>query len=268
MRLIHSDMINKFLFLTLPVILIFSACQEEIDLKLKDEEPRIVIEGNLSDEVRNQVVRISKTIPFTNDNEFNGFSGAKVILTTEDGFKINFREQRPGIYLSPPLAGIPGLKYQLHVTADGKDYSATSVMPEPVVLDSVTFDKITFLGNSNIYPVANYRDPISLQNQYLFLLKMNNKVMESIVTEDRFNNGNLIKDVLLYELEDYLPGDSLEVEMQCIDRNVFKYYFAIKQVSGQNGPPVAPENPISNFNNGALGIFSAHTSSRVKVVFR
>lgn len=257
-----------FLFRTLCLSLILSSCQEEIDLELNNSDPLIVIEGSISNQLQPQVVKVSKTISFSDKNHFSGFSGAQVILKTEEGGEVPFIEDQRGIYISPEFEGIPGHQYQLDVKVDGKVYSATSVMPKPVVLDSVTFERLTFLGNSNIYPVANYKDPVSAQNQYFFVLRMNDQIVDNIVVEDRFNNGNNISDILLYELEDYASGDSLVVDMQCIDRNVFKYYYSIDQISGQNGPPVAPANPVSNFSNGALGIFNAHTSSRVTVVFR
>jgi hypothetical protein len=39
------------------------------------------------------------------------------------------------------------------------------------------------------------------------------------------------------------------------------------QISGNpNFQTASPANPVSNFDNGALGYFSAHTVSRVKLV--
>ena len=247
---------------------LFSSCEKVIDLNLKNTEAVIVIEGNISDQTENQFVRISKTIPFTESNTFNGFNGAKVTVTPPSGIPINYTEVSSGLYRSQRLKGTPGQTYKLEVLADGKLYTASSTMPFPVVPDSVGFKKLSFFGNANIYPTVYYKDPSGVQNQYRYLLKINNKPQADIVFEDRFNDGNPISDVIIYDGDDIKSGDKIDIEMQSIDRNVFKYYFAISQIGGNGGPPVAPSNPDSNISNGALGIFSAYTKSTISIVLK
>jgi hypothetical protein len=54
--------------------------------------------------------------------------------------------------------------------------------------------------------------------------------------------------------------------MNCVDKNVYDYFFTLSGVTGNNGFQTAtPANPVSNISNGALGYFSAHTTQRVKV---
>ncbi|SDM22614.1 protein of unknown function [Daejeonella rubra] len=249
-------------------LFLLSSCEKVVDLDLSNAEPVIVIEGNISDQTENQFVRISKTIPFTESNSFNGYTGAKVTVTTPSGILINFAEVSKGLYRSQRFRGTPGQTYKLEVLADGKLYTASSTMPYPVGPDSVGFKKLSFFGNSNIYPTVYYKDPAGVQNQYRYLLKINSKSQTDIVFEDRFNDGNAVSDVIIYDGDDIKSGDIIDIEMQTIDRNVFKYYFAISQIGGNGGPPVAPANPDSNFNNGALGIFSAYTKSTISIVLK
>lgn len=256
-----------FLFSTFSSLL-FSSCEKVIDVKLNNTDPILVIEGGLSNQIENQFVKISKTIPFTQSNTFNAYSGAEVVIISRSGERVIFKEMEPGIYQSTRVAGRPGNRYTLEVKADGKTYTAVSEMPFPVKLDSLTYKKISFFGEDNTFAVANYTDPATSQNQYRYILKANNKVVEDLVTEDRFNNGNNIADLLFYNLDDLKSTDNFVVDMQGIDRNVYKYLFAIRQINGEGGPPVAPANPVSNFNNGALGIFSAYTSSKIAVTIR
>lgn len=255
----------KGLLLLIIGLFLLSSCEEIIDLDLKNAEPVIVIEGNVNDQFENQYVRISKTIPFTTSNTFNGFKGAKVTLSTAGSASINFPEISDGIYKSSAFKGVPGKTYKLEVLADGKVYSATSTMPFPVVPDSIGFKKLNFFGNKNIFPTVFYKDPVNIQNQYRYILEINDKFQSDIVFEDRFNDGNEVSDVIIYDGDDIKSGDTIDIEMQSIDRNVFKYYFAISQIGGNGGPPVAPANPDSNFSNGALGIFSAYTRSTITV---
>jgi len=141
-------------------------------------------------------------------------------------------------------------------------------MPAKVMLDSLSFRQFDFFGTTNTYIAVNYNDPRDVQNQYRYILRIKGTVEKDVVNEDRFNNGNKVSDVIFKDLGDLVSGDSLHVEFQCVDRNVYRYFYSLGQNSGEAGPPVSPANPVSNFNNGALGVFNAYTSSKRTAVIR
>ncbi|MFA6945972.1 MAG: DUF4249 domain-containing protein [Pedobacter sp.] len=267
-QLISLEGFFQILLLSAGLVL-FSSCEKVIDLELKNAEPLIVIEGTISNQSENHFVRISKTIPFDKPGTFNGFKGAQVTLTSSAGLLQPFTEISDGVYRSLRFRGTPGITYTLEVLAEGKIYTAKSTMPYPVSPDSIGFKTLSFFGNSNIYPTIYYRDPPRIQNQYRYILKINGKLQGDVVFEDRFNDGNSVSDVVIYDGEDDIrPGDIIDIEMQCIDRNVFKYFFSLSQINGNGGPPVAPSNPDSNFSNGALGIFNACTKSNKTIILK
>jgi hypothetical protein len=244
------------------IITFLSSCEKVIDLELKDSEPVVVIYGDINDQTDNQYVRISRTYSFTEPNKFNAVTGARVIVTTQAGSVINYSEITPGVYQSPKFRGRTGVSYTLDVTVDGKKFTAVSTMPQKVILDSLNFREVSFFGNNSLHLVANFLDPKDIQNQYRYVLSVKSKVVEDVVSEDRFNDGNTVANTIYHELNDLEPGDDIELDLQCIDRNVYRYYYAFGQNLGEGGPPVAPANPPSNISNGALGIFSVHTSSK------
>jgi len=253
---------SKLIYIFSIALITLLGCEKVIDLELRDAEPVIVIYADINDQQENQYVRISRTYSFTEPNKFNFVTGAKVIVTTQTGSVINYSEISPGVYQSPRFRGRAGVKYSLDVTVDGTKYNAVSIMPEKVSLDSLNFREVSFFGNSATHLVANFIDPVGVQNQYRYLLSIKGKVVEDVVSEDRFNDGNKVANTIYHELDDLEPGDSIELDLQCIDRNVYRYYYAFGQNSGEGGPPIAPANPPSNISNGALGIFSVHTSSK------
>ncbi len=261
---------NSRLFICLiPALIILSSCEKVIDLELKNADPIIVIEGTVSNQSESHLVKISKTISFDQSSGFKGVKGAQVSLKSSAGLSVAFTEFTEGVYRSPRFRGTPGLTYTLDVLLEGKTYSAQSTMPLPVIPDSIGFKTLSFFGNSNIYPVVYYKDPPKIQNQYRYILKINGKLQSDLVFEDRFNDGNAVSDIIFYDGgDDIKPGDIVDIEMQSIDRNVFKYFFALSQIDGNGGPPVAPANPVSNFNNGALGIFNACTKSTKTVILK
>lgn len=258
--------VRYLLLVVLPFIL--TSCEKVIDPDLKNTEPVFVIEGNISDLLENHVVKVTKTIPFDKANVFTSIKGAKVVLTSSTGQTVTFPEVADGSYRSPRFRGVAGVTYNLRVTVEGKTFEASSTMPKPVKADSLGFRKITIFKDSNIYPVVYYTDPRDTQNQYRFIMRINNKQIIEHVSEDRFNNGNTTSDLITFDGDGLVTGDKIDLEMQCIDRNVFKYYYSISQVDGEGGPPVAPANPDSNFSNGALGIFSAHSKSVYSITFK
>lgn len=260
--------IKNKVFALLAACLLFSACEKIIDLKLDNANPLLVIDGGINDQNENQQVKISRTYNFTEPNKFNGVSGAKVVLTRPNGSTVNYTEVSPGIYQTVKMRGVPGSKYILNVTLEGKTYTASSTMPGRVTLDSLTFKEFNFFGTQNTYVAVNYNDPAGVDNQYRYILKVKGKIEEDMVNEDRFNNGNKVSDVIFYEIEDLKAGEVIDVEFQCIDRNVYRYFYSLGQNNGRGGPPVAPSNPVSNFDNGVLGVFNAHTSSRRSVVIK
>ncbi|MEJ7559500.1 MAG: DUF4249 domain-containing protein [Pedobacter sp.] len=252
----------KFLTIAMTCLLPLAGCEKVIELEFKDSEPVIVVYGDISDLSDNQYVRISRTYQFTESNKFNAVTGARVIVTTQTGSVINYSEISPGVYQSPRFRGRAGVQYTLDVSVEGKKYSAMSTMPDKVVLDSLNFREVSFFGSNSTHIVANFKDPVGVQNQYRYVLSVKSKIVEDLVSEDRFNDGNEVANTIYHELNDLEPGDEIELDLQCVDRNVYRYYYAFGQNSGEGGPPVAPANPPSNISNGALGIFSVHTSSK------
>lgn len=262
-------LLNIPLIASLATLLLFAGCEKIITLDLEDGGPKVVIDAGLSDQGEIQIVKVSKTYSFSEPNKFNGAVGAKVVLTSNTGNVVNYTEVAPGIYHSPRIRGRSTITYTLTVTLEGQTYKAVSRMPDKVHLDSLTFKEYTFFGERSKYVAAHFLDPEGVQNQYRYILKARAQLEEDVVSEDRFNDGNEVANTIFYELDDLIPGDQVDVELQCIDRNVYRYFYSLAQNLGSGGgPPVAPANPPSNFDNGALGVFNAYTSSRKSVVLQ
>jgi len=263
-----QDMKFKYglLFMAM-VLLLVSACQKVIDLKLDNSAPQLVIEGNLTDQIGAQVVTISKSVSFSAADNFPPVSGATVSISDSTGIPNTLTETVPGTYVIFPYQGFYGRTYTLTVKVNGITYKASSTMPLPVQLDSLTA-KEDDLGKKDLRTiVVNYQDPPKVPNQYRFVLTINQNEVNTIFTnDDSFTDGRYVREELFQTGTDIHHGDTARVEMQCIDKNVYKYWFSLSQQQN-NGPGggITPSNPPSNFNNGALGYFSAHTVSNAAI---
>lgn len=251
------------IFFAITTSVFFSACEKVIDLDLKNTKPVIVIEANVNDNFSQQVVKVTQTKPFTEDNTIVPISDAVITLkdlTDNRTYSFSLADNK-GTYLSTNFRGKPGNTYELSVSANNQVYTAKSTMPKKVLLDSISVAEVTFFGETNKYIKVHYADPAGYENQYRYLLTVNQKPAKGyFVDSDRFNNGKYVSNTLFDSDMDLKSGDEIKVEFQCIDMNIYRYFFAISQIGGNGGPPTAPSNPDSNFNNGALGYFNAHTT--------
>jgi Domain of unknown function (DUF4249) len=246
------------------------ACKKVVQVDLNNAAPQIVIEGEITNGASPYQVKISKTVNFSATNSFPPVSGASVQVTdSNNGFVYSFIETNPGIYLANNFTGVAQHTYQLSVLAEGKTYTASSTMPAPVHLDSISLiQDLGFNNKPTINAVTNFQDPPGVNNYYQFLEFVNNvQVPDIFVFEDRLSDGKYIRNTLRNDTARLHMNDTLVVKMYCVDRNIYNYFFTLFQVSGNNSfQSTSPANPISNISNEALGYFSAHTISVKQIV--
>lgn len=251
-------------------IMALISCKRNIDIHVRNSvPPSIVIEGNITNLFSLQVVTISKSIPYNSVNTFPPVSKA-VVTISGNGQSYELAEGRPaGQYTIANVQGQIGQSYQLTVRI-GKDtvYTATSVMPKLVPLDSLGVTTLS-VGSKTVRTVsAFYRDPAGEQNQYRFIMYVNNvQVSNVFVMDDSHTDGRIVNEMLYQNNIDLKSGDKVDVEMQCIDKPMYNYWYTLSQQGGsEQSSSAAPSNPTSNISNGALGYFSAHTTERKSLV--
>ncbi len=247
---------------------IFTSCEKVIDVTVKDSKPQIVIEANIVNDSAACFVSITKTVNFSNDNNFPGVEGASVILCDNLGNTETLQMQSSGIYKSSSLFGVEGRTYSMNIIAEGKKYYATSTMPYQTNLDTITVDSISFGGKISKQVTPHYTDPLNIKNYYHFRIFVNSKMDKNVLVDnDNYTDGRMVAFPLSNELK-INSADSVRIEMQCIDKSVYLYYFSLSQ--SLNGPNStgAPANPVSNFSGGCLGYFSAHTRSSKSIIIQ
>lgn len=255
--------INK-IFLYLLVITTFSSCQKVIKINLNGSSPKFVIIGNVTDEPGPYTIKITKSVNFDQDNVFPGVHNAVVYITDQTlNITDTLSEISGGNYQTHFLSGVSGHTYQLYVTSDNNVFTSSSIMPARVPLDSIYTQKSLFGSGTDVVPI--YKDPVGVGNQYHIILKIKDSISSVAVYihDDALQDGNLVSEALMNSI-DIHSGDSVMVELQCIDKNVFQYYTDLSATIQQNS--AAPSNPQSNITGGALGYFSAHTSSRKSII--
>lgn len=261
-------------------ILGFSSCEDVIELDLTEVPPQVVIEGFLTDQEGPYIVKISKTADFYDPNSFPPQENAVVRIFDDQGNMDTLTETSPGVYETTTIQGERGITYTLEVQLDGVTYTATSKMPEQLIpLDSITtsFEEESLFFDEGYYATAFFNDPPDIKNYYRLQVLVNGEVYffidlddeEAIPQEDinfwlqndKFTDGNLQD----YEFPHTLKlGDTVEVSLAHLERSTFDYYRTLVDVIDGGG--VAPSNPITNLQGGALGYFGAFSVTGNSVV--
>ena len=258
--ILNSRNIKKY---SLPAVICFSlmaiGCQKVINIDLNSASPAIVIVGNINDQPGPYTVTISQTVNFSDPNSFPSVSGAFVTIADNAGTTDTLVETSPGTYHTKKITGVPGRTYTLTVTSNGQTYTSTSTMPQVVPFDTLRVVQRDGFRDTALYPQVGFQDPATGSNYYRFVETRNDSLKANIfVIDDEFSSGLYLSFTLRSDTGLAL-GDSVKVEMQCIDKGTYQYLSTFYVASGSS-VDVTPSNPISSFSNNALGYFSAHTS--------
>lgn len=248
-----------------------TSCMKIVNIDLNAADPKVIIEGNITDQTDGYSIKISKTVNFSEANNFPPVKGAVVTITDNAGVVQTLTESTAGLYTLKNSKGVSGKTYTLKIVAEGKTYTASSTMPKVVDLFGLEIELSPFNQASStdkfydIYPL--FIDPAADKNNYAFSVFSKGKKEKgfSNVINDNLFNGSYNPFPLNVSDLKLKPTDTVTVEMRCIDKPVYDYYYSLGQISGA-GDSATPANPVSNISGGALGYFSAHTVRKATVI--
>lgn len=249
------------------------SCTEVIDLDINSSHPQLVVEASMGLNQRAKVV-LMRSIGLDENIELPFEVGAEVTLTDDAGITEMLTEVSPGIYFSQIMHGNVGTNYTLNIKTDSEVVIASSKMPEQVKIDSLTVRNTIYPGGNSpigdqtapFYEIlVKYKDPQAQSNFYRFLVFVNGVVVSrNSISNDRLSNGNEIETFLVVYDPELKAGDTISVEMQCIEKSVYEYFSSIGSMGGPNSS--SPANPYTNLNGAILGYFSAYTTESVNYI--
>jgi hypothetical protein len=263
--------------LILAASILFASCEKVIEVDLNAVEPKIVIEGKISDDATELVtVRVSKTVNFDESNTFPAVSNAVVIINDQTANMTDtLKETNKGIYQSTKIKGIEGHLYNMTIKAENNTFTATTQLPKKVDFDNIEMRTQAFFGNTDYQIIPKFIDPKGIGNNYRFVLSINDKVKNDIfVLNDELSDGNVNGRPLFRQRssdsrENIKIGDRIGLEMHCIDKEVYEYF---NSLAGEGGGPgfgsSTPANPVTNIKGGALGYFAAYTKQKKSVIVK
>lgn len=245
----------------------FSGCEDVVNVNLKTEKPKLVIEASINWDKgtagNNQKIRISTTTNYYSD-AIPTVSGAIVTIKNSENTVFDFIEiQKTGIYICTDFVPLLNETYTLTVTSNGQTYTATETLKSVAAIDHIVQNNQGGIVGTNIEVRTFYDDPSNQENYYLYKYNYSNKIkVDYYVDEDTFFQGNTFFSVS--QNDKLAIGDKVEISHFGISKQYYNYMKILLSIAGNNGggpfqsPPVSLKGNIINttdFNNNALGYF-------------
>lgn len=251
---------------------LLTSCEDVIEVELDYMKPKLVIEGVITDDDNQCIIKLSKTTDYFNHNANPAVSDAVITLTDNTGTVVEFNEVEPGNYLGENVHAKSSMDYTLSIFSEGKLYMAEANIPQRVTIDSLTchYNPESILYEVGYVVSCHFSDPEESRNYYRLKTYNINDKSKARYSKDLYNddvkNGNNV--VLTWSYDVYQQSDTVVVELYSLDEKTYDYYKTLFPISGGSEMMsfTTPANPNTNLSNGALGYFGAYTISRDTII--
>lgn len=256
--------------------MVFTSCDDVVNIDLKDNPPKLVIEALINWEKETtgneQTIFLRESTSFFKEEIINA-TGATVSVTHENGSVFNFTETNPGEYNTTEFIPEIDATYTLSITYKNEEYTAVEKMI-PVVPIKRVDQRIEDIADEEIPVVVFYfDDPETDKNFYLVNYLPDFQEKKSFgFGRDEFQDGNEIEIILDSEyiipdsdeeIRDFASGDIIEIKLFGISRQFHDYFNILaEQAEPNTGPfslaPAAANGNcinITNPQNRPLGYF-------------
>lgn len=283
-------------FLWVLCLIIFNSCEKNIDFKLEDSAPTLVVEASIENEKPPQVILTKSTSyysqispellseSFVHNAEVYISNGTVTHKLKEyaDPFFGNLNLYHYGIDSADLITAFNGefnTTYNLRIVSEGKEYLSTTTIPSLTWYpDSIFFKPVPFEPDTNVRAMfAHATEPAGLGNYMRYFTKINNEPffpgVPNSVYSDQIIDGTTYtiqvepgrnRNVSADPNENKKPlkvSDTLTLKFCNIDRASYNFWNTWEFAYQAIGNPFSqPNKVIGNISNGALGAFCGYAA--------
>lgn len=284
------------------ILLTFTGCEKDINLSINNQAPVLVVDAQIENG-KAPLVALSTSLnffstispaelaaSFVHDAHVTLGDGSKTVtlkeytVTDSAGFKVYYYSVNP----SNPDSVITGMlntNYQLNITtADGKQYSSTTMIP-PIakVIDSLWWKPApNNPDTSRCVMWGRFSDPKGFGNYIRYFTRVNSQQFlpgQNSVFDDQFTDGSTydLSFEMGYDKNTIDPnrddigfahrGDTVTVKFCNIDKASYDFWRTWEfSYQSYNNPFSSPVKVIGNISNGALGAFTGYAAMYKTVI--
>jgi Domain of unknown function (DUF4249) len=271
------NLISKICLLAVTII-IFSACEKETNLDLKNASPKLIVEGNIllgiDTIINQQEIKLSLSANYT--DKISPLPVIDATVKVNDGAITHlYNHIGNGIYRGSFIASA-NKTYKLIINYDGDEYNATEILKVGGAgISSLTVNYFpSALGSpEGNFITINTIDPANERNFYLWQLYINEKQMINpspgniyrAIQKDDFFNGQPLINYLPFDNFPVVTGDTARMQQLNISEQMYNYYYSIFNLTASSPvsgdvPPGKIRGNVLNLNKSeknALGYFGA-----------
>ena len=224
-------------------ILMLSGCTEQFILQTENFEDAIVVEATLTNELKQQEIKISHTYKLEATTPIIE-TGAQVYVTDSDGNQYDFEENGDLYQSTLPFKAEPGKAYRLNITTqNGKTYQSSSeVLTTENPMQEVTPTVMQKDGQRGVGIVVNCYDPSNSSKYYRYDYVETYKIIapqwdndKTILTQDSNGTGILIVPRTEETQTCYSTVSSTDIiQTSTNDLSEDRVNFAMRFISNQN----------------------------------
>ncbi len=260
-----KNIIHFLIFLI--IIIPLQGCEKEIDIKYKDIDPILVIEGQLTQNGAN--VRLTYTTPMDEPMNVTPITDADVFLKDlTDGTLLQLHTSESGTFTSES-PGIVGHNYELSVIRGNSHYCAECEMAGYAKILNVEFNWIKMpYDDVAVLQVTFLDNPLTSGECYWVRLYRNGEAYMWNLITDVYSKEGVINEVFMTSRKDLdeeddatalRDGDVVTASVSVISREMYDYLEAVS--SDSNGPAMYG-------GDFCLGYFLATQISEESIVFK
>jgi hypothetical protein len=167
-------------------VLTVSACTKEIDLKVKNFAPQLVVNSILMED---SIIRIhlSKTQKITATSDILNVEDAVVQLYSNGGQFMGGMNYDGNGYYSHTLTAVPEMDYKIEIYTDDLECEARDTVPKTIVINSVDTANTLFIEGKNFFQITmSFEDDVSAKNYY--------SIRAELLVKEYIMNGSVKED--------------------------------------------------------------------------
>ncbi|MFI1773257.1 DUF4249 domain-containing protein [Thalassobellus citreus] len=228
---------NSYFKLTILLfVLVFTSCEDVIDVDVQEAPSRLVIEASLDWEKgttgNNQTIKLSKSTPYFDANTNVSVTNASVKVTNDDSAQeFVFTHQANGIYTTNQFVPVTNATYTLEVVYEGETYTANETLTTVTDITNITQSVEDGFDDEALEFNVVFTDPVDEENYYLFKVQRQGDLLPELEdVDDEFVNGNEItwwfeneEDEDTDKIEEYKPGDIVDISFFGISEAYHNY---------------------------------------------
>jgi len=243
-----------------------TACEKNIEIDFHSVMPRYMAEGWITP--YETLIRVSQTKNMSDTTSVSNISNAIVTITDEEGNTYDIPYEEKDNYHSTEVTGEPGKTYRLDIVVDGNHFTSSSTMYSMPTISDFRLVWRKMLSKRYVFGDVRIKDIPNEINYYYIHIYRNGIPYRSAVLKDDTNPGKELQQLFAFneegstEYNALKEGDELECDVRTIDEKSYNYLYSVLMMENTG------TNPITNFEGGCLGYFSAFSITALTITYR